>query len=129
MSTDRSFVRNLPDPYLACRTLRHAWTPQAMRLPDPDDTRVLTLFDQGYRQVIVRVSKCVRCDTTRIDYYGRYDKRKLYFHRIDSSYWYPTDYQFHGDKESRPGLGDYTFEQWERIGVKGEPMVEEVAGA
>lgn len=128
MSADRTFVRTLPDTYLACRTMRHAWNPQSMRLPDLDDARVPALYERGFRQIIVRVSQCLRCETTRIDYYGRYDKRKLRFERIDSTYWYPTDYQFHGDKDNRPDLGDYTFEQWDRIGLA-IPMGEEFIDA
>lgn len=82
-------LERLPDKFLICRDVLHAWAVEA-------DFHVETDYVEGGKSKaipLVRVLVCMRCETKRKDHYlmGRYGLEKL-----GKTYDYPTGYQIPG---------------------------------
>jgi len=109
---DLVWVKALPQEYLFCRSLRHAWTPTSFRALESDEQ-----FDRpsGVKQVIRRELACMRCPTVRQDFFGR-NGGTAPFVRIRSRYGYPADYQFQAalHAKGRPVYMDYAVEMFNR---------------
>ena len=113
---DLDWVHRLDGSWLQCRTLRHSWQVDSFQAV-PDDEQIRT--PRWVQQVIRRVLWCTRCDTRRVELFGRSmsDKGKLKrFQKFRTQYVYPKGYTFRrvdhdGD---RPVNNDYTWEQYTR---------------
>lgn len=77
-------VQNLPDQWVACRDMRHAW-------------QVMTDFhvndESGRGPEIRRELSCMRCETVRRE---SYENNKYGLDRVATTYIYPDKYQLHG---------------------------------
>ncbi len=110
---DITWVTALPQEYLACRSLRHAWNPTSFRALEPDEN-----FDRpsGIKQVIRRELECMRgCFVVRQDFFGR-NGGTTAFVKIRTRYGYPDDYQFQTalHELGRPVHLDYAVEMFDR---------------
>lgn len=110
---DLIWVSALPQEYLNCRSLRHAWNTTSFRALEPDDA---FLKPSGIQQVIRRELECMRCPTVRQDFFGR-NGGTAAFVRIRSRYGYPGDYQFQTalHTKGRPVHMDYAVEMFSRL--------------
>lgn len=110
---DLIWVSALPQEYLNCRSLRHAWSTTSFRALEPDDA---FLKPSGIQQVIRRELECMRCPTVRQDFFGR-NGGTAAFVRIRSRYGYPGDYQFQTalHTKDRPVHMDYAVEMFTRL--------------
>lgn len=79
-------LRELPDAYVACRDLQHAW----------DSATGFYMEDYVYagveRQRIARRMKCLRCNTERVDLFKIVDNG---LEKTRSTYNYPADFMMH----------------------------------
>lgn len=107
---DISFVKQLPDDYLMCRTLRHAWSIVYFGRVREADKRWLPR--KPIFRSIVRISECIRCQTIRREFFNETQARSYLnghpFDVISRQYMYPRDYQHRG--EARPVNKDFNFE-------------------
>lgn len=80
-------LTKLPDNWMACRDMRHAWSVEEEFHVEP--SQVIGRKIQSIRRILV----CMRCETRRIENYvaGRYGLDKVGQH-----YVYPNDYQIPG---------------------------------
>lgn len=94
--------------HLMCRNLRHSWTISRFKAVDHEEAKARRLLK--WDQVIVRELTCIRCDTTKLEFFAR-DRRTAGFVRAKGSYFYPKGYLFKGGKdEERPDRWDYFSE-------------------
>jgi hypothetical protein len=73
----RSFAGELPDNYLHCRTLGHAWTPHRAQWR-PDEGAYWTVY------------LCPRCDTQRVEWLDEFGDK------VRGNYAYEDGYQHKG---------------------------------
>lgn len=94
--------------FLVCRSMMHAWDITAFRHATDEDLEGVRRH--GYKQIIKREARCLRCETERIEYFGRYKPRTLEsFSLFIRRYRYPNGYLFHQDGfADRPTRADYT---------------------
>ena len=79
-------LEELPDEFLACRDMRHAWTVHADFYVAENEI--------GYRGVVIaRELVCLRCSTGRHELYVQ---RKWGLDKIRNSYVYTSGYQLSG---------------------------------
>lgn len=80
----RSSVGNLPDQWVACRDMRHAWD-------------ILNDFhvngDGSDLPQVRRELVCIRCSTVRRE---TYENNVYGLDRVNTNYLYPDNYQLHG---------------------------------
>lgn len=81
-------VRGLPDEWLACRDMRHAWVVE-------NDYHVISRTpNRPSLMVVGRVLVCMRCDTRR---HEKYMPSTWYgLEKTSTRYEYPRGYQLHG---------------------------------
>lgn len=111
---DLTWVSGLPQEYLNCRSLRHAWNTTSFRALEPDDPFVKP---SGIKQVIRRELECMRgCEVVRQDYFGRNGGTEQ-FTRVRVRYGYPGEYQFQTalHTKERPVHMDYAVEMFNRF--------------
>lgn len=109
---DTRWVRRLPNEYVGCRTMRHAWEQEFFGLlrdapvPRPEAT--------PFRTSYVRVLGCGRCGTRRVDFFGPYHAGL--WERFRTRYIYPEGYRYHVDPAGpeRPGPVEYLREEYRR---------------
>lgn len=111
---DVKWVKGLDRHFLECRSLRHAWRLDKFQTVARDETSIKV---ETSAQLIQRRLYCLRCETTRIDYYIRNAKDRLNgFRRHSSRYVYPKGYTFKGSEHAlqSPSINDYVFESYRR---------------
>ena len=81
-STLKTALKSLPDNFLDCRDMRHAWTVTQDYFLAEDDNR------------IIRELACTRCGTFRRDSFRATRDGRLV--RFGTSYTYPDTYQLTG---------------------------------
>lgn len=92
------FLNELPDEFLECRDLRHAWI-GALWFQEPDGT-------------VIRVTKCARCETRREEVIDLSAQSGV----ASRTYLYPKGYQWHRSQADEPRLSahDVRMEVLER---------------
>lgn len=112
----RATVDAMPDAYLECRSLGHAWTiiwwGRVSELPDDLVPRIVNEF----RWRLVRVAQCTRCATIRDQFYPRVPSAYAEiagFSPQYSRYRYPDGYQAPGYGFTGRAIFTMTyFERW-----------------
>lgn len=76
-------LHQLPEEFLACRDLRHAWKVQD------------NFHDGNTEGTTMRVLKCVSCETVRTDVYSVLKRPGMVprMEKVSSAYTYPKGYQ------------------------------------
>lgn len=115
---DASFVRDLNQDYLTCRTMRHAWRVVyfgKVREVDKEYLPRRSIF-----RVIVRIAECDRCGTLRREFFNEAGQKAFLngdpFNVLARQYVYPAAYQHRGDR--RPIAKDYNYEMLRRWRVE-----------
>ena len=102
-------LRGMPQAYLVCRDLKHAW--------DYEVSFYKTAFkgrtEKGRRFAIFarRELKCIRCDARRNEVFA-INKREIA--KVSSHYNYPEGYLLHGVAELKDIIGLVRLEQIQR---------------
>lgn len=80
-----SALHDLPDNYLMCRDMRHAWELQHDFFAEGNRA--------GVKGEIKRILVCLRCGMERVE---RYSQTRWGLDKVGQTYHYPEAYQIHG---------------------------------
>jgi len=107
-------IARLPEPYLECRTLGHAWRLTFLGPIHKADTAVHDKArNSSYDPDGARVTRCTRCKTTRIEFFMyRFGSQMPYL--LTRAYICPERYHVTGSQGSRVHMHDELFKRhWE----------------
>lgn len=112
------WLNDLPNQFVQCRSIRHAWDGLEFRYQDVEELQDRGVYvPREYSQIIKREVQCVRCDTHRVEYFGRSQEVLRDFERFYVAYFYPDGYLWHATDENqeRPMFRDVNRELFRRM--------------
>lgn len=121
---DQAWLEGLARGFVECRALRHSWEIKEYRLATEEEVDAIpsllhiagaAAFRRDYRQFIARNVVCQRCQTVRVEMFGRKNPNKLgQFDHLFRHYYYPKGYRYRGE-EDRPRQPDFNLELLNRF--------------
>lgn len=111
-----NWLEQLPEEFVECRSLRHSWVRESFRFAPMEELENFTVPRQ-FDQVVLRRLVCARCNTTRLELFGRSKEVLRDFDRFFVGYYYPDGYNWHrqSEGEERPSYRDANRELFRRV--------------
>lgn len=115
-----TWVENLPDHFVDCRSMRHAWKRESFAAAS-DEELSLRYIPRQFNQVIKRELTCMRCGTNKVEFFGRSIERLRDFERFSVNYSYPDNYLWNKKRQDgdKPTNRDANREMFLRVTIPG----------